>query len=267
MNKRQYTVTYDREYFWRWDHFTLTMCQGSNYGNEGNWFYSFRGGLNGFHARMAGAEHHYNLMHAWIPQTRSTKETEYHLATFFFQIDSAIECLVFALNSMGYAIEKNGFRRIDDSASLRRISPLDILGDINKNISPLKGYSKIFPKTSNLWASKRDLFTRIFEQHDVSKHRHTIYVGGSMRNDPPPGFWESLRVPNECRAQFMPVREVILGNDLKQPLEKRKPQAINEFVYLEEIAVDFFELMTQTGLTILEDCMSNIKIFEELKNA
>ncbi len=91
LKPRKYILSYNRQPFWEWDRLALTACQKDNYGNAGNWFYAFRGGLNGFHARMAGAEHHYAMMHAWLPQVRTPQETEYHLAAFFFHIDSAIE--------------------------------------------------------------------------------------------------------------------------------------------------------------------------------
>src|SRR5258706_15623735 len=134
MTPRKHFLSYSRESFWDWDHFGLNACQDENYGNAGNWFFSFRGGLNGFHARMAGAEDHYALMHAWLPQVRSTKETEYHLASFFFHVDSAIECLVFALNALGWSIKANGFRDMKDASSLKRIGPLDLLGDTKKGL-------------------------------------------------------------------------------------------------------------------------------------
>ena len=175
MTELNYALTYVKEPFWDWDAFGRTACQDANYGNNCNWFFSFRGGLNGFHARMAGAEHHYALMHAWLPQIRIPKETEYHLATFFFQVDSAVECLVFALNTLGCAVKKNGFRDIGDASSLRQIAPQDLLGNPLKGLKPLSGYIDLYPKTVALWASQRSLLDVTFEQHDVSKHRHGIY--------------------------------------------------------------------------------------------
>jgi hypothetical protein len=265
MADRKYVLSYLREPFWNWDHFVLTACQAANYGNFGNWFYSFRGGLNGFHARMAGAEHHYALMHAWLPQPRSPKETEYHLAAFFFHIDSAIECLVFALNALGYAVKKSSFRDIGDASSLRRIGPPDLLGDPKRGVKQLKGYTELYPNTVALWASSRPLLELVFEQHNVSKHRHMIYEGGSMRTDAPPDFWENLDIKEEDRRHFFPVRDVILGNDLRKPLEKRKAQKVEEFIYLEDIADEFFSLISEVGRLILDDSTSNIPIQKKLK--
>lgn len=259
MKERIYTVTYEKGNFWKLDEYGLSMNQVSNYKKTSDWFFSFRGGLNGFHARMAGAEHHYNLMHGWVPQPRSIKETEYHLASLFFQLDSAIECLVFAMNAIGCAVQGDGFHDINDEKCLRRISPSNILGGAQRHPGKLKGYSTIFPRTTALWVSHVNILNIIFEQHDVSKHRHIIYLGGSSRNDPPSGFWDSLGIPEECRPEFAPVREVILGKNLKQPVMNWGNNA-EQFVYLEEVVVDFFKFINLTGEAILNDVIENIPL-------
>lgn len=259
MKDRIYTVTYEKDKFWKLDKHGLSMGQASNYKKTSDWFFPFRGGLNGFHARMAGAEHHYNLMHGWVPQPRSVKETEYHLASLFFHLDSAIECLVFTMNAIGYAVQEDGFHNINDDKFLRRISPSNILGRPQSRSGQLKGYLTIFPRTTALWASHIDMLNIIFEQHDVSKHRHIIYLGGSSRNDPPSGFWDSLEIPEEYRPEFAPVREVILGKNLKQPSKDWSNNA-EEFVYLEEVVVDFFKFIDLTGEDILNDAIENIPL-------
>ena len=209
---------------------------------------------------MAGAEHHYALMHAWLPQERSPKETEYHLAAFFFHIDSAIECLVFALNALGYTVKKSGFLNIGDTSSLKEIMPKNLLGNTQNEFKPLPGYTEFYPTTVALWASSRPLLDLVFEQHDISKHRHVIYQGGSTRTDAPPGFWDQVDTPEENRWHFFPVHDVILGNDLRQPLEKRKQQKVDEFVYLEDIAEEFFTFISATGRTVLDDSKLNIPL-------
>lgn len=265
-----FELVYDKVPYWQWDHFGLTACQRDNYGNNPNWFYPFRGGLNGFHTRMEGAKYHYRMLHEWLPQPRWPQEFEYHLSSFFFNADSAVECLAFALNALGYAAFREEFLSISDEASLRRIRPQLLLSDLpvlGRSHAQPTGFSRVFSNTCALWRSRLSLLQQIFEQHDVSKHRHMIYVGGSGRTeDAPEGFWEGLNISESERSRFYPMREVILGNDLKKPLEQRHGQQPEEFVYLENIAPDFFRFASDSGLTILADSVTNIPIQTPLTN-
>jgi hypothetical protein len=75
----------------------------------------------------------------------------------------------------------------------------------------------------SLWQSERSLLDRIVEQHDVSKHRQTIFAGGRARSDPPIGFYESLGIPDtpKIRAQFWPMAEIKLQNEPRLPRAAR----------------------------------------------
>jgi hypothetical protein len=265
MQTPKFELSYDRRAFSAWDYLALTACQSDNYGNQNNWFFSFRGGLHGFHARMAGAEQHYSAMHAWSPMPRNPVETEYHLAAFFFHADSAFECLVFALNALGFATKKTGFRDITDVKALRNVRPQDLLGKSANGVgSPLQGYIEVYPTTVQLCAKSRATLEVIFEQHDVSKHRHTIYQGGDMRMDAPPGFWDMLKVDETNRYRFWPVRTVILGKDIREPIDNRKTLSAEEVVYFEEVAERFFSFVSSLGAAILNDSESNINISKPL---
>jgi hypothetical protein len=99
----KYELSIDLSNYGLIDEFALLACQDYNLGNESKWFNAFRGGLNGFHARLNGFLSHYNAVHAWIPIPREPGETEHHLASVFFCMDSAIECFTYALNALGYA--------------------------------------------------------------------------------------------------------------------------------------------------------------------
>jgi len=261
---RKFILNYDSRPYWKFDEFALNACQKENYGSANNWFYTFRGGLNGFHARMEGAKRHYRDIHEWMPLPRIPKDTEYHLASFFFNVDSSIECMVFALNAIGYATKGKGYRNINDPKELRKVSPYDVAGN-RTGVKPMSGYKDTFPRTQELWRINSELMELIFEQHDVSKHRHTIFEGGSMRNDAPEGFWEYVNVPESERSLFMPMKEIILGNDLKLPIEDRLPQKVEEFIYLEDIAEEFFEFVSILGYKILKDISENIpiKVYKE----
>ena len=85
-----------------------------------------------------------------------------------------------------------------------------------------------------------------------------------MRSDAPSGFWETLNVREDNRSLFLPVRDVILGNDLRQPLEKRRPQKPEEFVYLENVAEKFFSFISELGVTLCEDSITHIELKQKI---
>ena|SRR5438093_3140920 len=262
-----FVLRFDTAAFEQLDQFALLVRQDYNLGNQGGWFGTFRGGLYGFYARLYGVAVHYRIVHAWLPTVRSPAETEYHLASIFFNLDSAIECLAFALNALGYAAIPSSFRDVSDERALRQISPKDLLGDplANPSHPPLAGYATIFPNVQSLWQSELLLLNRIVEQHDVSKHRQTIFVGGMARLDPPIGFYESLGIPDDAaiRAQFWPMAEIILQNDPKLPWATRTPQPAADHVHLETVATEFVDFIRGTGNAALTDAQATIAIPEQ----
>ncbi len=181
------------------DQLALLASQDYNHGNSGNWFGCFRGGLHGIQARIWAAQKHYYEVHAWIPAPRIFAHAEYHLASIFFNMDSTIECMTFALNALGNCVAAADFRDVTDERALRRISPLDILGDKGRKppVPPLPGYGKYFPSLQAHWQNCRTFIQLIADQHDVSKHRETIFQGGQLRDDAPSGFYESLGVASD----------------------------------------------------------------------
>lgn len=249
------------------DQFALLVCQDYNLGNKGDWFMSFRNGLSGFYARLHGVSVHYKIVHAWMPTTRSPTETEYHLSSIFFNMDSAIECLTFTLNALGYAAATDSFRDVSDAKALKKISPKDILGDPSAStpLPPLVGYTTIFPKVMSLWQSKRTLLNRIIELHDVSKHRQAIYEGGMQRLDPPLGFYESLGIPDApfFQSQFWPMAEIILPNNPKIPWVKKNAQPAEECILLETLAAEFVDFIHATGDTAFNEAKAKIVIPEQ----
>ena len=72
----------------RLDRFALLACQAYNFSNVSDWFGAFRGGLYGFYARIHGVVTHYYAVHAWMPKPRMPAETDYHLASIFFNMNS-----------------------------------------------------------------------------------------------------------------------------------------------------------------------------------
>ncbi|MGB2815075.1 MAG: hypothetical protein WBC75_08320, partial [Dehalococcoidales bacterium] len=81
------------------DNFALLADQKYNLGDRNGWFNCFRGGLHGLYARVMGVKMHYHKLHAWELEVKTPQVTEYNLSSILFNMDSAIECSVFALNA------------------------------------------------------------------------------------------------------------------------------------------------------------------------
>lgn len=242
------------------DKFALLACQGYNLGNSTDWFGSFRGGLFAFHWRVFGVNRHFQEVHAWVPRPRNLAEAEYHLASIFFHMDSALECFVFALNALGNSAAPNDFRDITSESALRQIAPSDITGTAKR--PPLPGYRAFFPTLQAEWNTQATLLAIIVDQHDVSKHRETIFVGGQMRMYRPPGFFENLGIQNNPTAQafFSPMGEIILKRDPKRPRARRGAQQQSSQVLLEDICNDFCAFINRSCELALADAKANITL-------
>ena len=263
----EFSVQFDLALFQALDQLALLARQDYNLGGAGDWFGEFRGGLYGFYARLYGVQRHYFEVHAWLPRLRIPTDTEYHLASILFQMDSALECLTFALNSLGWVVMPAGFRDVTDAKALKRISPLDILGDAAKTppIAPLPGYQKVFPTIQGAWQNDAQLIAQVRDLHDVSKHRRTIFVGGQGRIDPPDGFFETLGLPADAghRALLWPMAEIILQHDPKLPAVHRRPKAVWQGELLEDLVPSFAALIKATGTAALGDAQANVPLKEK----
>ena len=258
-----FAVHFDSEPFESLDQLALLACQDYNLGGEGDWFGEFRGGLYGFYARLYGVQSHYSEVHAWLPRVRTPTETEYHLASIMFQMDSALECFTFALNALGWAVMPSGFCDVTDEKALRSINPLKILGDSTRN-PPMPGYAAIFPSFQTLWQSQRHLIGRIRDLHDVSKHRQTILVGGRGRLDPPSGFYESHGIPEDSglRTLISPAAEIILQPDPKAPSLQRLARPVAQRDLLENFVPSFADFINGSGAAALADAQANVPLKE-----
>lgn len=256
-----YTLEFDLSSYEDLDNFALLADQNYNLGDKGDWFNQFRGGLYGLYARILGVQIHYHEVHSWTlhrsPISSIQRRAEYHLSAIFFNMDSAIECMVFALNAIGYIANSTQFLDVSDETKLRKISPYNILGD-----GSLEGYDNYFPSLKKHWHENRDLITKIFEQHDVSKHRSAIFSGGSIRNDPPPGFFEKLGIEGDKgkQALFSPMDEILLISQPKTPWRKRQPQEYKDIDKLESVTERFCTFINICGVKVLEDARSRIKL-------
>ena len=155
---------------------------------------------------------------------------------------------------------------------LRKVSPYDVIGRIETNPpkAPLSGYDSVFPSVQNCWQANYNMLRIVFEQHDVSKHRETIFSGGKARNDPPPGFFESLGIGEDAshRALFWPMKEIILRDKPKIPHAQRVQQPREKRILLENLAQDFKTFIGDTAINALNDAKTNIELkFNYFKKA
>ena len=186
---------------------------------------------------------------------------EYNLASFFFNADSALECFVYALNALGYATDPALFCDITKASKLKKIAPRNIIGD--KSHKPLAGYKKYFPLVQDEWTRNEALLRKIVDLHDVSKHRRTIYTGGQMRQDSPPGFFEGLGITDKSiQVLFWPAKEVILMFDPK--LEgKPVPLRPEDYEKLEDIAPLYCKFINKISKLAAKDVKATIKLKEK----
>jgi hypothetical protein len=265
-----YTLKFDLSSYDALDEFALLADQQYNLGDKGDWFGCFRGGLYGLYARVVGVQIHYHKVHSWEPVIRTPSITEYHLSSILFNMDSAIKCMVFALNALGYIADPTQFLDVTNEQKLNKISPRNILGKPPAHSSGLRGYDNYFPSLKSYWHENRELIYTISEQHDVSKHRSTIFLGGKVRNDPPPMFFEKLGIAgdNVKESLFCPMAEIILEPEPKIPRQQRRLREYKDIDKLENIAERFSTFINTCGVKALEDAKSKIKLnyYEFIKN-
>jgi hypothetical protein len=162
------------------------------FGDRGHWFSNFDRAIDGIKARIFGLKNHYDglqsIRNEDISDLRTYNfiELDHHLADILFNLDSSIECFVFALNAFGYGIiDVNNFISIEDAKKLKLIKSDNIFYEkYNAH------YKKYFPNLMNYWletprheyhVTPKQLWRSIRDNHDVSKHRSRLchMVGGS----------------------------------------------------------------------------------------
>lgn len=234
------------------EEFALLADQDYNYGNSDDWFGHFRRGLYGFYARLLGTDFHYSSLHDWAAGLQIPAQTECHLADFFFNADSAIECFTYALNALGNCVAPEAFIEVSRDENLRRIKPDNIIGSPAhpRKDAPLPGYQRYFPRLQDHWICHQPLIKAIVDNHDVSKHRQTIYRGGRARTDGP---WQGV---------FGPHAEIILQNDPRAHHSRQPDKPLSGYTLLEELAPAYSKFINQTMVLALGDARANIPLKE-----
>jgi hypothetical protein len=206
--------------------------------------------------RVWGFQCHYFEAHNWVRRGGLRLEHEYHLATMLFQMDSSIECMVYAANALGNAFAAQDFHDVTDLAALRRVNPGNVLETGAKG---RPGYAKHFPRFTHLVRTYRPLIEVIMENHDVSKHREMNFVGGKMRMDPPYGFYEAHGIDGEhpAASHLAPMETILLLPDPKVPPMQRLAAAPREEpIIFERVAELYARFMSAVGYVLLSDTQS-----------
>ncbi len=240
------------------DAFGLLACQNYNLGNRGNWLLSFRAGLKGVRSRAEGWAEHVEAIHSWVP-LQHIEARERHLAGALFCMDSALECLVFALNAIGNAVEPSAFRDITSRKELSRVSPRNVVGGNNEQ--PLLGYAKYFPTVQAEWARSANTISLVCDNHDVSKHRQATFWGGTLRDDPPDALRAAIEADDKLII-FSPMAEVLLPRDPKAPLGDL-PKELEHWVTFEQLQGDLSLLLTTSVELALDDAVKHIPLPEK----
>lgn len=205
-----------------WDGIGGQAAMSPAYENRDNWLLRFREGLRGMLARVYTVDRHFAMLREYQEGDGANESNpnwwavvcEHHAGAIFFGMDSSLECLVYALNALGFARYPAEFRDIRDARELRRIGPGDVWG---ANARP--GFGARFPKVTAAWGGNAALIECIVEYHDVSKHRSAVVQGGdpsglSIREDPkqPGSMMSSTAHTVESLAmEYRQLIEDILG--------------------------------------------------------
>jgi hypothetical protein len=202
------------------------------FGDHDNWLLTFRDGLRGMLARITSLDREYVALHRFqktFPPDGNPNEwgigCESHAGLIFFAMDSTIECFIFAVNAIGFAISKPDFCDITDPKALRQISPKNILGGgPSDKQNPRPGYQRHFPRLVAHFKANEPLLARVFEYHDVSKHRAAVSTGGT------PG---TLQIRDTPKLPGIGVSSVVhtvesLAHEFQKFLDDTLPIAIEE---------------------------------------
>jgi hypothetical protein len=259
-----YTLRFQTDSLDQFFKFGQLARQDYNLGNAANWYGAFIGGYVALNARLHGVALQYEQLHAWLPpRTLENRNIEYHLASIFFHMDSAVECFTFALNALGYAARPELFCDITIDAGLRRISPYNVMRGPNQ--PPYLGYSTIYPTLQEYWLANEQLLQFVFDHHDVSKHRMALFRQGTVRDDPPPRFFEDLGlVDGSFEAfRFKPLGWVGLLPNPKVPDNMRGSSwghTFHEEHQLENMTPRFCAFMSETFDRALADAKASIQL-------
>lgn len=161
---------------------TMARIIETSHGDQDGWRIIFDEGMRGFAARISTVmESSRSLDEPFsVPAERCSPEqwavdSDSRIGEIFFGMDSALECLVFALNAIGYLKSSGDFCDIKTVNGLKQVKPQNVDSrNSNDRTNPRPGYARFFPRIVAHWSANYALIASIMEYHDVSKHRSCI---------------------------------------------------------------------------------------------
>jgi hypothetical protein len=105
------------------------------------------------------------------------------------------------------------------------------------------------------------LCTLVADNHDVTKHRQAGFSGGRLRSDPPPGFFESLGVPEgELRRSLLaPMQQVLIPLRPKLPTEARSSD-LADWTQLEQVIEAFQKFINEAVCLANRDAQATLQL-------
>jgi hypothetical protein len=158
-----------------------------SHGDQDGWRILFEEGMRGFAARIGTVVESFQLLDkpfsipfATLSPEQWAVDSDSRIGEIFFGMDSALECIVFALNAIGYLKSPGDFCDIKTAKGLKQVCPDNIATRIcNDKHNPRRGYAMLFPRIRAHWSANNVLIASIVEYHDVSKHRSCIVSASS----------------------------------------------------------------------------------------
>jgi len=260
-----FTFSFRLDDFKTLDAMACELVKDSRVGDHDHWFLRFRQALHGMVARVTTVCQNYNLLHEWENRYRDMFfeqiENECHTSVILFAMDSSLECYVFALNALGFAVSRRDFLDLTDAAAVKGIGPKNILGGGQKDKkNPVAGYSAFYPKAVAHWDNHRRLIGLIMDHHDVNKHRLQSVGGGEYRDDPPTGFFEAIEAETGRpingfeRSRYSPPKLICLTENPKLPSSISSSTSYN----LESLATEYVTFISELMALTCEDVRRNI---------
>jgi hypothetical protein len=244
------------------DEIAQKACHSESYGNDDNWLLSFRMGKIGLYARLMGVRSHFEYTHS-IPNDQVS--IEYHVGCCLFCMDSAIECYVYMLNALGYGVNNNQFRSIRDAKQLRKIDPLNVIGDPEKHKTRIvSGYNLYFPRLKSYMRSKRLLVNIIMELHNVSKHRRSVFAGGNRDVDMAKKMSELTNTDVSDTILLAPYKTIITEND---PRSLYSSTFRRKSISFEKLVINFTRFINKCFTETLFDVKTNIDLSPKKRKA
>ncbi len=227
-----------------------------------DWISEFCAGVLGCRARIFGVQHELEeLLHArGVPL--DSADLEYHHAALFFAMDSALECLAYAMNAIGWACAASDckcYSALHDEKALRNIN----LSNFRKTKNCSNSSCPTFAAIRACWQlpANQKCIDRLTEQHDVTKHRRAAMSGHGQQQSSSTEDDGSF-ISGLTAMAYNPPADYILHTNIKTlPVEKAQASALGkpsgrtlqeqhlngEVYFLSELMADYNVLIEETA--------------------